>query len=508
MGAVEDNTVDLEGAEEREYQLELAAELLEKPEQDTIVQGDVGLGKTETALMSMAARSNENEGNYSAMVVVPNERLESQWVDRLREYDMEFDFRTNEPAGDQRLGSLKNSIPDSEKKERLEQHFEGEGFEERKKRAIRDSDVFITTYQLLSSDIRNDRLSDLSFSFDDIVVDEATHLISNITMDDADDNKSFVPGYKVDERFHDFADAFAGSRMIGLTALPGKKIGPMEDIIGAEVISPSEENASEHIQNVYSVENVFEDEDMENIVKGVNLDFSNTVQTFKDAVYQEYGARPDANKAYQFMGDENDHIENAARSVLSLQSQMAKVSETMIYPEVSGWSFTPKGEFVEGITDNLAGSGEQYLAFATHVSTAENMAKIAGGNVGIVTGQNTKTENQNQIEKYKNGELDGLVMTYGAGGEGLDLGETDRIIHTSSYISEDEKISATGRGKRNDGVIEHNLTYDFEPDVSSTQAEFLGREPDYSEESMESVRAVLSEEEEAEGQELGWTDFQ
>jgi len=494
----------LSGIDEREYQIEIAAELLENTEQNTIIQGDVGMGKTETALMEMAARSNQKNSDYSAMIITPNRRLEKQWEDRIDEYELGFDVRTNQTANNGLHRELRNTH-NKEAKQRIKQHTKGEGFKQRKRNDITNSDVFITTFQLLSSDIQNNRITDLNMNFDEVFVDEATHMVSNMTMGDAENGKSFVPGYKIDERFHDFADGLAGTRIVGLTALPGRKLGPMQDIFGAEVISPSEE-VEKHLPDVYTTAQEYQSQEMLDVKTLQSLDLRQKTINFQDAVRQEYNTTPDSDVAYQFIGDGNDHIEKAAAGLMKARSEAAKISEAVIVPDLTGAELTPKGEYLRELSMDSVQNNEQYIGFAQHISTANNMAQIAEGQVGLVTGQKSKSQNENTIEQYKNGELDGLVMTYGVGGEGLDLGMTDHVLHTSTYISRDSRLSATGRGKRDGGVIEHTPHYDFEPTPTETETELLGREPSFSQESYEVILDVI--EKEGNDGELTWKDLQ
>lgn len=70
--------VTMSGAEERDYQFETAAELLDRPHDNALVLAEQGAGKTEIGLQAIAAQQNFRD-DYSAMVVVPNRRLLSQW---------------------------------------------------------------------------------------------------------------------------------------------------------------------------------------------------------------------------------------------------------------------------------------------------------------------------------------------------------------------------------------------------------------------------------------------
>jgi len=77
----------------------------------------------------------------------------------------------------------------------------------------------------------------------------------------------------------------------------------------------------------------------------------------------------------------------------------------------------------------------------------------------------------------------------------------------STYISDDKRLSATGRGKRQDGVTEHNLTYTFEPGTGNPTVEFRGRRPQYSEGTLDTIQSVVEEDDSGPGS-IGWTDIQ
>jgi len=506
--------VSMSGAEERDYQVKTAAELLDRPHDNALVQAEVGAGKTEIGLQAIAAQQNYRD-DYSAMVVVPNRRLLSQWVDRIDAYDMELDVKVNENSANEDRQVVEGRIPSHPE---ITDHDEQKLIErERQKRnptkeKMRTADLFVTTYDQLSHDIRNDKINDLEIDFDEVVIDEATHAVSQIMPGDTEDSEEYVGGFRLDKRFQDFFDGlYADTRIVGLTAMPGARIRSMSDVLDADVIKPPEDQLDEHTPEVESSAFEFEDETLESLSTGLKVRYRNSMDALGNQLEKEYDI-PEANPrlAIQF-ANVGGEVGKAARNVLKKRSELAKFSEAVAYPEGGdqGYKTTPKGEFLRDMSVNLPSVDEQYIVFTKHRSTAENAVELMSENADVetVNGERTNGQNDEAINAYRDGDLDALVMTYGAGGEGLDLDNADRIIHLSSYNSPSQRASATGRGKRGSDVTEHNLGYGFEPEWREAEREQYGAEPSPSSISVDRVKDVLEPEPEGNESEDGGPDW-
>ncbi|MFB6147391.1 MAG: DEAD/DEAH box helicase family protein, partial [Candidatus Nanohaloarchaea archaeon] len=309
----------LDGVGDRDYQLETAAELLDHPDENYVVNMPVGGGKTETALELIAAAHNSFE-DYSAIVVSPNRRVEDQWYDRIREYGLDeiLDVSRNRPRDTEHgmVGTHFRSEDggrDLHQRRKRVENWERQRRNNDKHEDFLDSDVVLTTYQLLDSDVRNDRIDDEILSkYDDIIIDEATHFV-------AVDNVGPEVGkqFRTNRYFDRFYDALGDdTRTVGLTAMYGGRMEAVQDQLDARLVRPSQERVDRYRPDIERLEpNLAIDTDIVYMLSDIRDQYRKT----RHAIGRELGRDQDVNiYTLQALTDREDSIGREARRALKL----------------------------------------------------------------------------------------------------------------------------------------------------------------------------------------------
>lgn len=469
----------LNSMEPRDYQLRISAGLLDNPDSNYEIQMDVGAGKTETVITPIAYRM-ANEDDYSAMVIVPTQNLATQWKDRLKEYNVDKlgSIRKNKGTNDCSTFHQRTKTTDNhwdggfngyDADDRLDILQQEQARElQRQKRLSYNADVMVSTYHQVASDIENHDLPEDFLEFDEIIVDEATHFVSRNYLSDFDKDEAYPGGYRIDKRFEDLYEMTKDdTRYIGLTALPGKKLGHIMGLMDAELISPPHEEITLYTPDVDTEVRPVDGDKIEDALHQVNKGLGNRIERFQHTLLTEldhHTSRPQAQyQTINYVGHENDDVDAAARSVLSLQNRRTRLLEadTTLNGDLLPENYrSPKIDKLRELHHDWTSEHEQYLIFTNFRDTARNISEQLGEFTGLYTGEVNADTRDTALEDFKNGVLDGLVMTYDAGGEGLDLYTADHVVQMSPDITSSKRQSAVGRAKRGDGVREHILRYD------------------------------------------------
>ena len=95
--------------------------------------------------------------------------------------------------------------------------------------------------------------------------------------------------------------------------------------------------------------------------------------------------------------------------------------------------------------------GRPSLVFAHHRSVVEDLARALearGRSVGRVFGDRTQAQRQEDIDDFADGRLDTLVLTMGAGGEGLNMPRAEIVLITELDWGPSPFEQAIGRAQR------------------------------------------------------------
>ncbi|MFB6116364.1 MAG: DEAD/DEAH box helicase [Candidatus Nanosalina sp.] len=517
---VEDITVEdvsriLDGSiEPRDQQIMNSAAMIENPQQDFVNRQPVGTGKTEQAMMAMAGKAqqmNSQGEDYRAAVVLPSNSLVRQWDERFEEHGLNelFDVRVNKRKDEFSNWGEVNAMPDSmgtKKSNAIRQ--EDRDFKKHKERVYgshatpfsdtdelwhghniegqEGADIVLTTHHLLKSDIENDRVDLDQFNVDDIFVDEATAFVAR--QKEANEEDTFYGGHRVAKNFEELVDEmYEDSRFVGLTALPGRKLHPLLDYLGAELISPPQESLEVSMAEVEAYtheieENLMVDDPLsrpdedekigytESVLRSMFSELDDRREQFKYAVINNTDKTIDQDaNVFGYVGHSIEEIDEEARNVLRMENDIQRVYEGAVETfkdDLPAGYTDPKMEAVAEMTSEWNQTGENYVLFASHKDTAEYIGEMADAEV--VTGDYTDESNESVLEEFGTG-VNGVVMTYDYGAEGIDLPEGDHVVHMTDRINPQLKQSATGRAKRGSDIEEHTLLYESE-DSSDREA--------------------------------------
>lgn len=495
--------------EPRDQQIMDSAAMVDRPDQDFVVQRPVGTGKTEISMMSMlgkAEQMNQEGKDYRAAVVLPSNAMVRQWDERFDDHGLTelLDVRKNKTKDSFSNWGTVNSMPDSmgqrqsnaiqEEDRDFKKHkslvygsssLDPEWFDSSGKTG---ADVILTTHHLLKSDIENGRVDLDELGLDDIFVDEATSFVAR--QREANEEDTFYGGHRVARNFQDLVDDMHDdTRFVGLTALPGRKLSPLLDYLGADLISPPEENLEVSMADVESYEHEIEenlmvedpfarpDEDeeigyTESVLRTMFNELDDRREQFRYAVINNTDKTIDQDaNVYGYVGHGIEEIDEEARNVLRMENNIQRVHEGALetFREDLPAGYTdPKMEAVEELTANWEQENENYILFASHKDTAEYLGEMTAGDTEVVTGDYTDKANESVLEDFGD-DVNSVVMTYDYGAEGIDLPEGDHVVHMTDMINPQLKQSATGRAKRGDDIEEHTLRYEFR-DESSREA--------------------------------------
>ncbi|NMJ77186.1 DEAD/DEAH box helicase [Nanohaloarchaea archaeon] len=526
----------LEGnIEPRQQQIFNTAAMTENPNQNFVNRQPVGTGKTEQAMMAMTAKAHQmsqEDEDYTGLVVLPSNSLVSQWENRFEEHGLSdedlFDVRRSKSKDEFSTFETVRSMPDHMNDRKSQAIKQGKRDFKNHKSLVYGSealsedwfnsngksgaDVILTTHHMLKSDIKNGRIDPENFDVDDVVIDEATAFVARNQESNQED--TFYGGHRVAENFKELMENTYDkddTRVMGLTALPGRKLEPIIDYLGADLVSPPEESLEvsmaevdryiNEVEENLMVEDPFsrdEDEEIgytESVLKDMFSELDDAREDFRHVVVNntDQSIRQEAN-VYGYVGHQNEEIDEHARRVLSIENNIQRVYEGGIgtfKEDLPAGYRNPKMERLEDISAEWDQQNENYIMFASHKDTAEQIGELTDADV--VTGDYTSEHNNSVLEDF-GADTNSVVMTYDYGAEGIDLPEGDRVLHMSDRINPQLKLSATGRAKRGDDIEEHTLVYESE-DISDREAIDYGEDvvPRSSQSSRNTIRKMLGQ---------------
>lgn len=507
--------------ESREQQIEDASKIIDNRE-NVIVQRPVGTGKTEVTLQALLGNALEVEQrtdeSYKALITVPRGEMVDQWFQRMQNYNMDqlFDIKKNKVKNNfsnfkeiREVPSQKNKhsrsmrgVENQEFKKHKEKVFGGENVPFSNSEKIwgahsvnaDGADIVVSTYQLLHSDIQNNRVNIGNVGFNDVIIDECTSIESRDSLQNKEDEVHHG-GYKVATQYQDLlSETLVDSNFIGLTAMPGRKMPYMLRDLGASLVSPDENDLTESMANIsresHNVyisqreENVFDKE--KKIISKRLGELRNYAENFrcelKNKVEEETGSVGSLESPYKYANSDNDELRNSAIRALSNEQKIQALYEGGLsligdtFEESLPSDFSdPKIERLERLVNEFELRDENYLVFATQRKVSEYLDQQLNGSLEVVNGNKNDTHNEYALNEFGN-EHDGLIMTYGYGSEGLDLPEGDHIVHMTDHLDPELKQSATGRVKRGKDIIEHTLLYDFERNTEPRENQYIEEE--------------------------------
>lgn len=532
---------NLSGLEERPYQKEIAAGMLANQDENYLVSLGQGLGKTEITLMEAAARYDQTEGEYSGLVLAPNNRVLNQWLERAREYGMgDMNIVKNPTKEEVENGTINEDweVPSQmeDRKERLEQNRQN-WYPTQKLSRINDADICVSTYQLLSKDLSDEKDEkydqwpidiDLLSDFDEIIIDEATHFLA---FDEVTEDGEL--NYSISDFFEDIYNPLKeDTRFIGLSALPDTRKASIEQKLDAEIIRPPQGMVNRYRPEVernndYSIT----DRDIYSMALGVSKSFQNTKGELF-GLLEDRDSEPESifrSDLWTLIENGDEEVSKKAQAALSYDILRERIVEANsdsirelseeIEQKTAGytsWSEkidedfdTGKARKLRSLTEENIQNGERNLVFARYVDSVHNLTSSLSGETGVISGETDDDRDNEVIDQFNRGELDNLALTYSSAQEGLDLSGANNVIHMSAYPSASTIESATGRARRGEGPVnEHILQYDFEQDPDTFQREDVNPHiPKHNEEDMDAVEAIIGEDEEDDG-EIGWSDLQ
>lgn len=554
--------VKLNGAEHRDYQKETAAEMIDNPGEDFMVNMPAGGGKTETALEMIASRYDTAE-DYSAMVVLPSPQVEDQWFERMADtygLDKDLNIERNKPVsqleaerdsgrmtGTNFRGSDTGGSDLHNKRKRVEQ-WEQQKRDNQKQDIFQDNDIVLTTYQLLESDFRNNRIDRETVSqYNDIVIDEATHFAAVDDVPGPDIGKTYRTN-KYFEALNQHLQESDDVRTVGLTAMYGDKMKAVQEQLGADLIRPSQQRVDEYRPGLERLDpNLAPDQDVVTLLSELEDQYRKTRHTVGRQLDEE---NPAVNLyRLQELVDKGGDIGRNAQKALKLKSLQSRVQEGTfnslkpyqddildVAADFNWHQNELEEEFANGVMageeperdqrklDNLMEEDiplfptmkelgarklqnqvmdrdEQALYFVRHVDTADDMPNILPGETAVITGQTDRDNQRDIIQNFDAGDVDALAMTYGSGGEGLDFSNTENVVLMGEPRTVQEHQNAVGRIRRGDEpkrehtMFYHKREYEWRKEryeqILEKQDEKQANEPDPSQEALEAVNQIL-----------------
>lgn len=516
---LEDVRTTLDGQmEPREQQVEDSAKIIDN-EGSVVVQRPVGTGKTEVAIQAMLGNALSTDGRYRSLILGPSNSVVSQWENRLEKYNLDeiFDIKRNKKKSEfsqfqnvrnvpSQMGGKRRdmaNVEDRELKKHKEKVFGPENVPFSNSDKVwgahsintNGADIILSTYQLLDSDIQNNRVDVGNVGFDDIVIDEATCSVAREDLQDLDSDETFFGGYKPAKRFEDLLNStMDNSNYIALTALPGRKLDAIRDYLGASLIRPQKSNLDASMANVQELEHRFDENTITENVFGNEVgvvshglnQVEDSLRTSKDELKGEIKAEKGqlaslsrSVSPYTYANSNNENLRNAAVKALSFEQRAQMIHEgglSLIEGEIEvdlPHDYTdPKIEGLDNLSAAWEQKGDNYIVFTTHKETAEYLNELVGRSTTVVDGDRSESHNDNALEGFGD-EFNGIFMTYGYGSEGIDLPQGDRIVHMTDNLDPELKHSATGRAKRGQDIKEHTLLYKFEDQNNYDSRDFV-----------------------------------
>lgn len=512
--------ITLDGVEQRDYQLETAAEMLDNPQENYVVNMPVGGGKTETALEMIATQYNQDE-DYSTMIVLPSRRIEDQWFERMEEYGLDDEIEivrnrtqkqmsattdSGKMTGTHFRGSDNGGSKLRESRKRLEQ-WEEQRKNNSKEEQLREGDIILTTYQLLDSDLKNGRIDESILSeYKDIIVDETTHFAAIDGIPRPEAGKQFRTNQYFDRMYEEIQENDE-TRVVGLTAMYGSKMEAVQDQLDARLVRPSQERVDEFRPELERFQpNLAPDSDTINLLSGLEDQYRKLRGTIGRKMEDP---SPEVNLyTLQNLVNETGEISQMAQKGLKLKSLQSRIQEGTfnslrpykddiieiadgfpVYRSEIKEAFEngiPAGENPEldqkklenprehdaplfptmkelgaqKLQNQVLERDEQALYFVRHVDTANDLPNVLPGSTGVITGQTDREDQRSLIQDFDTGEIDSLAMTYGSGGEGLDFSNAENVVLMGEPRTVQEHQNAVGRIRRGEGPKrEHSMIY-------------------------------------------------
>ncbi len=549
-------------------QVALAYEVLSNPNQNYVLVSPTGSGKTEIAYLIAVARSRQNPGSKT-LIIEPNQRLAEQTLERANKYGLEdhLVIRRNpvirECVSWERSGKWspyqrsrnRNTARRYQKmdsascKERKilskEREWKTEVFKERKYKAY-NADIMISTVQLIKSDVYRMNERDLSpemlRQFDTIIIDEVPDAVA-YEYENAYSGEEDIH-YRVSKLYSDlFSIVGDSAQIIGLTAFPGKKAESLEILLNAEMVKPERNLVDQFIPNGDCYEIKCKDEFLLELSQKLSLILGRRKSEFVSELENNdkyYGHR-DLNFTIlsKFARSKNKEIAKRALSIMKLSyvSQMILESSWRVfgsklnyaneevrlidYLEKIGidreWMVTELRKKKEGddfdkikqVVD-LAEAFDKVVIATNYVEPARALREALrdrGIFCRLLTGSDEKTpkEQMEVIHYFNNATTNVLIMTYGAGGYGLDLWAGKVLIYLGMPSTLEKSVQMQGRITRQKNISEgkkmiyiHPLVYEgtidkhFINNVDVPRYEdWPGREISFDEQMLENLMKFL-----------------
>jgi len=463
------------------FQLEAA-----KTSLDTLLDGDsvilespTGTGKTEIGLITAAAFMNTHP-NQKVLVLTPSELIGNQWKDRIADYtETDITVYHNRPARSYRVG--KRFVPALITKDHL----------------FNEADFVISTYQLLKNDIERERLSeDTANQYDLMIVDELEPVVAHD-----------IDFKRLSKYYQTILDHFPNSKLMVLTALPSDKSRFAADALNAQRWQTDPTKTREFMPEIHTSYYRLEDgliEDLatrlEHRTYSISVDLMKAFKqspSFPQHIVDRYnrtdllrlGVLQKLTQQLNAMGEIEVDIDDCFSSISDLTSTLGYLMKTRhgihrilesplaslkkILPEY----FKPEDckVFEEEIDERINLGYEtsktacltEYLSklernaapviFVNYLETANDLSAILqdmGYHTLCLTSEVSMDTRINFRKRFNNGGKV-LIMTYDAGGLGLDLYRATDIIYFGLPRTENKRIQAIGRGMRSANIYEN-----------------------------------------------------
>ncbi len=491
------------------YQLCGAQGMLERAlnNENVIFEAPPGIGKTEIAMLAMCAYQNRNP-NSKTLIVTPSILIGDQWLDRMKKYgiDEKLNVHLNKPASrgyapfyragrGRRSHIPKNLLLQSEK--------------ESKRNMLENSDVFISTFNLLKSDIERERFSkSATTNYELMVIDEIEPLVA-------------LP--EEDPRFSLFyrpvLETFNHAKKIVLTALPSKKSEIAEIELPASRIRPLNESFEKYMPRIHTQYINIEDPIVVDIVTSHNHESHYIAQNALTALRADADTKKILGKhldvkpvdllsyirlhnihrslvlsdphedrdnitkakyqiAYLMKRVHTSHrvLESTAASLAGEDIKISDISRECLTKRIEEGGDLNKTTCLLELLESMKGKNVSPLIFVNYRPSAdalEELLKEEGYPTFKITGDVEAGTRYNEIERFNNGNFV-MILTYRAGGFGVDLPQATHIIFYGVPMTISGRNQALGRGMRSKDIRkagskeleEVMLFYDYHPERS------------------------------------------
>lgn len=153
---------------------------------------------------------------------------------------------------------------------------------------------------------------------------------------------------------------------------------------------------------------------------------------------------------------------------LVARSALSKVTRLLQFASASGYlddenvlqlaEPSNKGDAVVELAGDI---GKPLVVFSVSkklVNVTANMLRRAKFRVGLVTGDVTMLDRQMVVDEFQRGELDVILLTVGAGGEGITLTCSDTVVFMQRSWSNVQNLQAEDRVHRIGAEVHEKIT--------------------------------------------------